>query len=183
MARSRANRRFSRRQLNRKWVWARSFGSAIVTAPNQPDPQDTGGFKKDLLEEFKAGYGADPVGVTVARIRGQILWIPGPLAEQEEQQGIVAARIATEDFGMSEEMPLTTPHADWFMWYPTLSTTHPMPGGAVNGNVYQQRFDVDVKANRKLEELNQGLLLAASHDTAGIAARMVYNLSIGLKLP
>ena len=57
------------------------------------------------------------------------------------------------------------------MWYPTLSTTH-ADDTPVNGNVYQQRFDVDVKANRKLEELAQGLVLAASHDTIGVAERV-----------
>ena len=68
------------------------------------------------------------------------------------------------------------------MWYPTLSTTH-ADDTPVNGNVYQQRFDVDVKANRKLEELAQGLVLAASHDTIGVAGEFTWNLSIGLKLP
>ena len=177
----RRKRSFSRRQLARKWVWARSMGTGIVAAPD--GGALFGGFTTDLLEEFKAGYGADPVGVTVSRIRGQILYSPGPVATQETQNAVIAARIATEPFGENEEVPHQVPHADWFMWYPTLSTTHFLQDSQLNGNVYQERIDVDVKANRKLEELAQGLVLAASHDTIGVAAEFTWNLSIGLKLP
>ena len=177
----RRRRSFSRRQLARKWVWARSMGTGLVVAPD-PGAGLFGGFTTDLLEDFKAGYGADPVGVTISRIRGQILYSPGPIASQVTQNAVVAARIATEPFGPNEEVPHQVPHADWFMWYPTLSTTH-ADDTPVNGNVYQQRFDVDVKANRKLEELAQGLVLAASHDTIGVAGEFTWNLSIGLKLP
>lgn len=182
MARGR-RRGFSRRQLARKWVWARSMGTGLVTGPVAGT--DPGGFTTDLLQEFKDGYGADPVGVTVTRIRGQILWSPGPIADQTTQNGVVGFRVATEPFGEDEEVPHQVPHADWFGWIPTLSTTHSLSSTAVevNGNVYQERIHVDLKSSRKIEELGQGLLMAASHDILGVAAEFSWNLSIGLKLP
>ena len=153
----------------RKFVWARSAGTGIVAA--QP-----GGFTRDLLEEFKARFDGDPVGMTVVRIRGEVLWNPGPVAAGQEATGVLAARVATEPFGTSEELPITISHADWFMYEPFITHSDWSEG-------FMHRRVIDVKANRKLEELAQGLLLAAQHTTAGVSAEVTWNLSVGLKLP
>lgn len=171
MARRRGGRGFSR-QVRRKFVWARSFGTGIVAAGDV-------GLTVDLLEDFKAALGSDILGCTVMRIRGEYLLDQGPVAESESQIAVVGIRTFTEPLDATEELPLTTPHADW-MSYEPLTTVH-HPGDTANYKV--NRRVIDVKSSRKMEELGEGLGLFVEHNTVGVAAGFTWALSIGLKLP
>lgn len=113
------------------------------------------------------------------RIRGEYLLDQGPVADSESQIAVVGIRTFSEPLDATEELPLTTPHADWMSYEPLISVNH--PGDTANYKV--SRRVIDVKSSRKMEELGEGLGLFVEHNTVGVAAGFTWALSIGLKLP
>ena len=171
-----SRRRGTRRAPLRKFVWARSIGQGVINAPDT----EPVGYSTDLLQQFKDAYGADPLGCTVMRIRGKVVWSVG------QDLGVVGIgaigiRTFTEPLTPDEEGPLTAPHADWMMYQPAYTYRPTAQDGAAWYAL--QMYDIDVKSNRKLEELGQGLGLFTEHNIAGVTGNIHYNLSIGLKLP
>lgn len=159
----------------RKWVWARAQGDALVAAGTGAGA----GFKTDLLTQFEGAYGADLLGATVMRVRGQYFadmasFLAGPGAVGHLTAGI---RTYAEPLDPDEETPADTPHADWMSYEPFIC--------AITGDPFyaSDRRTVDVQSSRKMEELGTGLLLAVSHNVSGVAIPFSYDLSIGLKLP
>lgn len=144
-----ARRGSSRRggpSVRRKKVWARAIyqDSTVPVA---------GGFYALPLLDFENEYGADLLGCTIMRVRGQLEYTgDGP--------AVAAMRIITESsfatLGADDD-PTTDRHADWFFY-------QPMNTGSDTSAV----FDVDVQSMRKLDELGQTLLLAVG--TADAAA-------------
>lgn len=171
MATYRRRRTTGSRSPSRKFVWARTAGGAIVTAP---DGNQFNGYARDLLIDFKNAYGADILGATIMRIRGVVRWDTGAIAENETQQGAMGVRVYTEPNIQTAVGVRENPHADWMLYEPFL--------GNQLDDEHQYRT-IDAKANRKLEELGQGLLLSFQHNTVGVAAGVAWNLSVGLKLP
>lgn len=163
------------RQLRRKFVWDRTAGT--VTA-------GTGGpFGVDLLAGFRGQPGATHLGATVMRVRGYIR--PIGLDTGAQTGGVVGFRIDSwnEDFATEVGLaPMAQPDEDWMAWLPfegstfELSNNHP-----ATWNAQASPWAVDVKAARKLEELNQTLWMFVTPPTAG-SIQYNYNLSVGLKL-
>lgn len=177
----RRNYRSARRSApRRKFVWARKSGTAVIAGPGS----DPFGYNVDALDDFKALYGADLLGATLVRVRGQILTHLPDMAPEEIGEIVVGMRTYTEgpDGGVvGEETPHLQPYADWLMFQPSIIAHGTGPTDSFN--VYAgHRYDVDIKSSRKFEELGDGLLLSASHNISGIAGYMSYNLSFGLKL-
>lgn len=73
--------------------------------------------------------------------------------------------------------PIGAPHEDWFMYEPWLTTSG--AGGLIDTD---GGLVIDVKSNRKLEELGQQLLLSVQCP-AGITFDVAMQLSILLMLP
>lgn len=114
-----------------------------------------------LLADFEADYGAQLIGVTVARIRMTLTLDSGA----EVNGGLLfGVRVATvdqvSDLAVSPTYgPGTRPGADWMTWG---LLTH-MENGA-----FRVAKDYDVKAMRKIDELAQTLVLSV--ENAGAAA-------------
>lgn len=171
MARRRS-RGFARQQ-RRKFVWHREIGAFTVSAPPTT-------YGVDLLAGFRALPGATHLGATVMRVRGYI--VPEIVDPQPNEDLVAGLRIDTWDqpVDTNDVSPYMGPDEDWMGWFPYLN-----PAGFpsdVTGNVYASPFAVDVKSNRKLEELNETLWLFGS-GPGGTSATYIFNLSIGLKLP
>lgn len=174
-------RRYSRRSgPRRRLVWARIGGGYQFTTGA---PFNAAAV--DLLTSFQARYGADPVGCTLMRIRGLITATHGSAAGVE----LVAAARVGNDYEASltttEQNPLTNGLTnDWFMYEPFVAGT-----GAGSGSLYWAGSDVaarliDVKARRKLEELDQTLIMNIGSSTATVGtASGIFVLSMLLALP
>lgn len=171
MATSRRSRR-SGSLPKRKLVWARTSTETTFAgaAPFTP-------FQADLLAGFVARYGADPVGCTVARIRG-FLVVNSTVANYPVT---VAARVGTEgEVAATDFNPMTAgEYNDWMMYEPMLAPLAARePVQDVSARI------VDVKSSRKLEELDETLFLYAGTDSATAATvSLFFNLSVLLMLP
>lgn len=178
-----ATRRFSARRRGasqrRRTVWARtSFASTLTTgAPFNA-------IAVDLLTDFSARYGADPLGCTLLRTRGIIA------AQSNSANGVaftVGVRIGSDrDASLTdtEQNPMTNgEYLDWLLYEPFIAgsgagLTLPWNGTDVVARV------IDVKAKRKLEELDQTIILNAGSSAALVTtASLVVNLSMLLALP
>jgi len=147
----------------RKFVWARRLILAAPVAANSA-------VFSDLMTDFATALGADPLGVTVVRIRGA--WnYQGPRIL------IAGIRVMTQSSFAGLVSPAQGPaadqYADWMGYWPMMAEGDP---------ANFQRGEIDISSSRKLEEIGEGLLLSVSNPTLDPA---VFNmdLSIGLKLP
>lgn len=134
-------------------------------------------FQADLLTGFQTRYGADSLGVTVARIRGFIV-VNSTVANTPV---VAAARIGTEgEVASTDFNPMTAgEYNDWMLYEPLLAPIAARePVQDVSARI------IDVKSMRKLDELDQTLFLYAGTDsaTAGTVS-LFYNLSVLLMLP
>lgn len=168
MARRRNSRGFNR-QVRRKFVWDRTFGSV---------PVGTGGpFGVDLLANFRAQPGATHLGATVTRIRGMIIPSVTPPVG-----GVVGFRIDSwnEDILDPDNAPTEQPDEDWLGWLPWQVNADSVQEAAT-WNPDASMWAVDIKSQRKLEELNQTLWMLFTAPSVGTITYS-YNLSVGLKL-
>lgn len=161
-----------RRQQQRKFVWHRHSDAFTI------NPDGTGVYGSDLLSEFRDMPGATHLGATVMRVRGWVF--PQIVDAPPVNEEIAGLRVDTWDqpVDTNNVSPFQGPDEDWMAWFPYLN---PTSTADITGNVYASPFAVDVKSNRKLEELNQTLWLFGS-GVAGATVTYIYNLSIGLKL-
>ncbi len=153
---------------NRKFVWARQGGSAAVDTDQ--------GLTIDLLQEFQTAYGADILGSTITRIRGVVQWNLGDVAVAG-LAAITAIRTADQtELQADAEGPLTSYHADWMAFVPTILDD------SVPSAWHQE---IDVRSQRKMEELGRTLALSFETDAADAttAIEVKYFFSVGLKLP
>lgn len=162
------------RQVRRKFVWDRTAGSVAV---------GTGGpYGVDLLAAFRSQPGATHLGATVMRVRGYIRPIGTDTGAQTG--GVAGMRIDSwnEDILDPDVQPTAQPDEDWLAWLPFEGTSFELNTYPATWNNQASVWAVDVKAARKLEELNQTLWLFFTAPTAG-TIQYDYNLSVGLKLP
>lgn len=156
----------------RKFIWHREAGGFQPSA-------DPPAFGSDLLALFRDQPGATHLGATVMRVRG---WIYPIVTDPPPQQELIAGlRVDTWDQAVDTNRvsPFQGFDEDWMAWFPYYNPEG--IGTNVTGNIYASPFAVDVKANRKIEELNQTLWLFGS-DSSGTSTSWIYNLSIGMKL-
>lgn len=158
------------RAPRRKFVWDRTNG--IIAGPA------TG---VDLLAPFRSQPGATHLGATVMRVRGYI--IPSEALTSTAGAGIVGMRVDTwnEDPLEISNQPVLQPDADWMFWGPWNVGTRATPFMETSWNHAASIWAVDVKSNRKLEELNETLWLFGDQN-GGADRSYFYNLSIGMKL-
>lgn len=169
MARARFARGGVRRAPRRKFVWDRTFGTSAAG--------DTG---VDLLAPFRSQPGATHLGATIMRVRGYIL--PLEAGTSTAAAGVAGLRIDTWNTDVTEpaNQPVLQPNYDWMAWLPwniLTNSVHPV----VTWNAEASPWTVDVKSNRKLEELNQTLWLFLDQNGGG-TRQYAYHFSIGMKL-
>lgn len=171
-----------RRQQRRKFVWDRTFGFF--------NPGDAGitpnVYGVDLLAGYRSQPGATHLGATVTRIRGYIYPELGSTLASAVVLGTFGFRIDSwnEDPLDVANSPTAQPDEDWLGWEPWLvdGTQAPNQPSVATWNPQASAWAIDIKAQRKLEELNQTLWLFSTA-VGGGQALMNYNLSVGLKLP
>lgn len=180
MARTvRRTSRSPQRANRRKFVWARNFNSTAITG----DAVGT-----DLLSEFETAYGAQLIGCTITRIRGYFFaWGSNTAAEAQDayRMGI---RVTTGFLELNpldqDNSPWNDDWADWMAWEP-FATVPALAGAQLLGDGVLNARMIDVRAQRRLDELGQRLVLlhggapAAPTITWGVG----WDLSIGIKLP
>lgn len=175
MPRTVRRQRVSRGTNRRKFVWARCFKTGTVPAGDS--------LNYALLNQFESEYGADLIGATITRIRGTMVLFPAAETATVDTTLQVGIRVFTEN--VENPNPDVTSsgaedeHSDWMYWKPVMlfSETFTDPYYAA------ARWEIDVRSQRKMEELGQGLLLSVHNPTTGLAFQHRSHLSIGLKLP
>lgn len=158
-------------------------------------PGDGGGAVRasNLLESFEEEYGAQLFGFTVTRIRGSLqVWDRGNPAGGTEpllhwaSAGIrvcddAAIEQADEDGEQASLIPQVDKHADW-MWVTnkmvaTEESTQYAPTPRLD-------MDIDVKAQRRIDELGQGLyLIYGNGDITTSYMAWTWDLSVLMKRP
>lgn len=161
------------RQVRRKFVWDRTQGFAAAPALSGVD----------LLANYREQPGATHVGATIMRIRGYIYPDPDPEVPTFTR-GAIGFRIDSwnEDPASPANSPFAMPDEDWMGWLPYFWELGPTVPTYATWNAQANAYAVDIKANRRIEELNQTLWMFF---TAPAAGNTTYNwdLSIGMKLP
>lgn len=165
-----------RRQVRRKFVWNRVWGTL------SPTNQATSITGVDLLQDFRNTPGASTVGSTVMRIRG--LLVPTGIDTVPNAASTFGFLIdsANEDPASGSNMPVNRPEEDWLGWLPWNANLGTVPSEPGTWNSAASPWAVDIKAARKLEEVGQTLWMFMDRPTQG-TYNVYYNLSIGLKLP
>ena len=168
-----------RRQVQRKFVWDRTFGFLPTTS--------AGPFGVDLLAGFRGQPGATHLGATVTRIRGVIYPELSTPLEGAFLLGRIGFRIDSwnEDPAELTNQPQEQPDEDWMGWLPYFidGSQTPNSPNVATWNSQANAWAVDIKSQRKLEELNQTLWMFVSAPPGADAINYNYDLSVGLKLP
>lgn len=165
----------------RKMVWARqtATGSPSTVAAGQT-------VVFDLLSQFRAEYGgATPLGATVTRARIDL----GTQAIQTAgfvgclTAGLIVDQALNAAHPLSEVPdPAVEIHADWMFW----RTYFPLPAGdgdnlGITG-LTTSAYEIDVRSQRKMEELGESLFFVVRNSTASSHLVQV-GASVLLKLP
>lgn len=145
----------------RNLFWARTSHNFAVTPNNRAQPVD-------LLYDFQQRYDADLIGFTVTRIVGHLThWSQGngPGA-YTYSAGIRVDDNSQWDTGDTDayqlrQIPWHNPYSDW-MWvrnsegYQVANTATP---GEVITQMHHNRFELDLRSQRRLSELSTSLYL------------------------
>ena len=188
---SRRRRSYSRGTgSRRKLVWVRAHDTLSVAAAIAPALAVP--TRVDLLSAFEASLGASPIGATVVRTRGYMqVSDVDPIANaniafracayvgnnNEVQRGPDANDNAFDDLSENK---------DYFLFEPFFLAPTDADSVAVNGTDPASRM-IDVKSSRKIEELNQTIILDVSADSSNLAVTsntaFAFDLSLLLMLP
>ena len=143
----------------RRMFWARRAGLVTLTEDNVASQQS-------LLADFQAEYDADLFGFTVTRIVGHYThWTSGSELVSTSYNLSVGIRVDesvdTEnvtDERQSARLPINDPHVDWMYARNNLGITHGTDSAEIDiaqGN----RVELDLRSQRRLDELGQSLYL------------------------
>lgn len=158
------------RSSRRKVVWARSIVNDL-TVP-------TTGVVTNFLASFETDYGANLIGSTVIRIRGLIG--ASPNVSTGPSQLVLGVRVNSDATVALGNGPFDQPHLDWMGWEPFIFRFGGITGNEMNRDDAVSR-QVDIKSQRKLEEINEQLSVWSQGNQQ--AWTVSWNLSILLKLP
>lgn len=170
-----------RRAPLRKFVWARSFG-ILATGAGTP-------LGLDLLGNFQSEYGAQLIGSTVVRIRGYIAPTAiGGGADSLGFGGVWGIIIGRDNDDYTDPLMAVEQreHDDWLAYLPwAVQNPNLAQEQLLSSNVDASPFAVDIKSQRKIEELGQTLQLWRTQLDGGDVdwTGWEWHLSIGLKLP
>lgn len=162
-------------------MWARQVLQLTTNADIAPALATPA--RADVLAGFEASYGASPIGATVVRCRGQMLQIDSATGD------IIHTRLTmyVGDNNDVQRGPNANDNSfdqlsenrDFFFFEPFIFGT---TGGTVGTD--QLGRSLDVRSSRKLEELNQTLVL--DYSAAGVnnpaIVPVIMNLDISLLL-
>jgi len=160
----------------RRTTWARQVGTLSNAAVGTYDTVD-------LLSSFKTA-GGTTFGCTVARIHLRLACITNVTAADEFAVGIIKGQ--DTDVGVTiagAPEPIAHPYEDWLYWsvfFGSAATT----GGAQLFYGGGNNIEIDIKAKRKLEDLQENLnLVTRSPVSTAFPVQMDYSASVLLMLP
>ena len=162
-------RRTAARQMpRRRLVWSRSIKSESGAT--------SGAY--DLLEDFRLAtqYGAQPLGTTITRVRGSLVLGPPSVTTPT---GITWGLVVEDRAALATEVPKPQQerHVDWLAWQP-----HPHVGAdGITGTANAR--EIDVRSQRRLDEVGQTLWLAWDQASATVTWTVTFTLSVLLRLP
>lgn len=170
-------------------MWARTFGSQTVNfgvAPALVAPTRT-----DALLNFEQSLGSSLVGSTIIRVRGYMSF-----SDPDRVAGVIVPARATLYVGNNNEVtrgPNANDNAfddlsenrDFFLFEPFLVDNSNVDEQTGQTELYSRL--IDVKSSRKIEELNQTVVLDASAGAVNAAAAGTlafnFDLSMLMMLP
>lgn len=137
-------------------------------------------FQDDLLDDFNTRYGADLVGFTVVRMRGYMAVTSTVAACLPLVVGV--HRASEGEVASTEFNPATNgEYLDWMLYEPFVGFPD---GGNGAAQTYMCAREIDVKASRRLDELDQTIMLYAGTDSATAGTiTLRYHLSLLLMQP
>jgi hypothetical protein len=160
----------------RRTTWARQIGTLSNASAATS-------VTSDLLAAFKTG-GGTTFGCTVARIHLRLAvatvvapgdeFVFGVIKGQDTDVGTTIAGAPT---------PVSHPYEDWLYWSAFFGASQAGAGSSMfdGGN---NCYTIDIKAKRKLEELNENLNIVAVAPVSGAFPQQVnYSASVLLMLP
>jgi len=172
-------RRPSRAPARRRMIWARTLTSTGVGIP-------IAGAQIDLLDGFRVSNGgAQPIGSTITRVRIDLtMQVPGAFVPND---ALVCGLIIDQATGILTEVPqpVTDRHADW-MWWRRLSLVNPHSTSDQDATgPLATSYEIDVRAQRKMEELGETLWFSAQAAGGSAVDRILLTtaFSVLLKLP
>jgi len=169
------------RAPRRKLVWARTFNSGQTHTPGVTSTNI------NPLAFFESSYGANPIGITIMAIRGNVMWTIDNSATAGERAmfryGIRVKNDADTTAGDLFAAPGGS-DADWMMW--DGGALHTVNGAATGtageGGVY--RAAINNRSRRRIDELGDTLVLSSQVANASVTpAVFFYDLSILIALP
>lgn len=153
-------------------VWARSITTGATVATVSP-------VKQNLLANFETEYGANLIGATVTRIRGVVV-AGNNVSPAVSSQMLLAVRVGNDAEASGQLSDgFNQPYLDWMAWEPFIYQALPAAPQTSDSPALSRL--IDVKAQRKLEEVNEELQVWVGALNAPFAYS--WNLSILLKLP
>jgi hypothetical protein len=157
----------------RRTTWARQVGTLSNASAATY-------VTSDLLAAFKTA-GGTTFGCTVARIHLRLSYETTVAAGDNFALGVIKGQ--DTDVGATiagAPQPLTHPYEDWLYWSNFVASSPGnfyFPGGA-------NTIDIDIKAKRRLEDLDEFLnIVAVSPVAASFPAQIVFSASTLLMLP
>lgn len=168
--------RHGRVPQRRKTVWARTSGILTLVAGT---PQ-----RFDLLGQFETAVGAQILGATVTRGRGWYTWqTSGTLGTaQRTNLGVIVAPEASTA-AVLDPNATTGTDLDWMYFQAHTYAGIYLASGNVGtpSQAKEYEYEFDMRARRRMDELNQSLWLVANSITADGVLR--FNISTLLMLP
>lgn len=187
MARYRARRTPRRSVARRKLQWA-TFSNVggeglEFSDTNMASPANA-------LTDFETAQGSDVSSATITRIRGHVWWVPAATAVQEYTGLALGFMIwnssdASTLTDAQQANRLNQPYRDW-MYYKRIQTASAAADLGVTTTGWQNELDVDIKSQRKFDELNETLYFFAGLTDSigdGNSIRVFYDFRILLKRP
>ena len=164
----------------RRKVWARQTG--VLTLPvGTPGPT----VQEDLLANFNTALGSSEPGMTVARVVGNFT-ATFQSGETANAGGLAFIGLIQDESNRALNGPDSFPYQDWFYYNMTYIQVPPAPADASEGAGFH-RWDVDLRAKRRLDEISESLWISAQNNTNpfvnGSELVVYYQLNLLMLLP
>jgi hypothetical protein len=163
--RHRRTRAGSSRGTRRKLVWAQFTATVAFTANNQY-------ATLDLLQTYKAAVGASSAGITVMRTHLTLVY-QAPVAADSFYYGLrvddlsqvvsVPAAVAA-----TNPNPRDNPYVDWMMVDHLIADNNGQFGKSISS---YQGTTLDLRAKRRMEEVQEAFLLTLVQDSVTTVAK------------
>lgn len=180
-------RRRTRRPVGRrKTIWARASGVMVNTSLIFPLLQIP--TQVDLLAPFEAAYGAQLLGCTISRIRGNLVNVQATNALLLQER--VTFHVTDQNdtvrplTGGDNAYDVAAGSLDYFGFYPLVAPLDSATTTALVPGTEPCSLMIDIRSSRKITELNQSLVMRLSTKAAqALQCSVAYDLSILVTLP